>query len=595
MRGSSERRGFISRFATDNSGATIVIFAVSMVPLAIACGVAVDFSRAMSVRSELQAAADAGALSARGGGQGGTQLAESRAKAVAQANRRQLHSATISRIRADMSNGLVEVTIDAQVPTTLMKIAGIDTVPVSVQSRAMAASNNLEIALVLDNTGSMRNDMGSLRQAARDLTETLFGSAGNSSMLKVAVVPYVGAVNIGNGARQRAWLDDRGWAQFNGWNFDSQSTGRDPGCTPANTGSTVPNPGVSNGNGADRQSFRLRDFTDGVRTALHRLFGIAPAAAQVPPNFSTWDCDLINPPALNQIELFDRISNTSWKGCVEARPAPYDVQDTPPSSADPNTMFVPYFWPDEPDQAASGGVTYTNNYMDDNEANLPSPYSFLWEPGVTWDWARRASILKYNNTAAARLDETPPETMGPNAACPDALLPLTNSKSAVLSKINALQHWEGGGTVSSEGLMWGWRVLSPAEPFTEGGPYGENKKVIVLMTDGFNMVSPQAGYATYSDYTAYGYVSHPRTPDLSSYQGYSDYLNNRLLTACSNAKAAGIEIYTVTFGAIDGQTEAIYRQCATSPPMHYSASASADLVRAFQSIAIGLTELRLAE
>ncbi len=258
-------------------------------------------------------------------------------------------------------------------------------------------------------------------------------------------------------------------------------------------------------------------------------------------------------------------------------------------------MFVPYFWPDEPDESAYGGLTYANDYMSDNEPTLPSPYSFLWSPGVTWDWARRASILKYNNTAAARLDETAPDTRGPNAACPDALLPLTNSKSAVLAKIDSLQHWEGSGTVSSEGLMWGWRVLSPAEPFSQGGPYGKTKKVIVLMTDGFNMVSPQSGYATYSDYTAYGYVSHPRTPELSSYEGYSTYLNDRLLQACSNAKAEGIEIYTVTFGSIDAQTEGIYRQCATSPPMHYSASASADLVRAFQAIAIGLSELRLSE
>jgi hypothetical protein len=44
-----------------------------------------------------------------------------------------------------------------------------------------------------------------------------------------------------------------------------------------------------------------------------------------------------------------------WGGCVQERPAPYDVDDTPPStSSNPSveeskTMFVPMFAPDEPD------------------------------------------------------------------------------------------------------------------------------------------------------------------------------------------------------------------------------------------------------
>ena len=47
----------------------------------------------------------------------------------------------------------------------------------------------------------------------------------------------------------------------------------------------------------------------------------------------------------------------SWQGCVEARPYPYNVNDTPASGGtantgigfgDPATMFVPMFAPDEP-------------------------------------------------------------------------------------------------------------------------------------------------------------------------------------------------------------------------------------------------------
>jgi hypothetical protein len=53
-----------------------------------------------------------------------------------------------------------------------------------------------------------------------------------------------------------------------------------------------------------------------------------------------------------------------------------------------------------------------------------------------------------------------------------------------------MRHWSGGGTNQAEGLAWGWRVLSPSAPFTEGRPYNDPsdpvRKVIVLMTDGEN-------------------------------------------------------------------------------------------------------------
>ena len=115
------------------------------------------------------------------------------------------------------------------------------------------------------------------------------------------------------------------------------------------------------------------------------------------------------------------------------------------------------------------------------------------------------------------------------------------------------------------------------------------------MTDGRNQVVEQQGYATYSDFTAYGYVSRPRAPDLATYTGYRDTLDQRLLTACSNAKAKNIEIYTVTFGTPDTAIESIYKQCATKPPMHYAASVADELIGAFQQIALGLSKLRLSE
>ena len=79
------------------------------------------------------------------------------------------------------------------------------------------------------------------------------------------------------------------------------------------------------------------------------------------------------------------------------------------------------------------------------------------------------------------------------------MVPLTYDRSKVETGINAMT--ARGPTVIPEGLAWGWRVLSPTEPFTkvEAGPtqaastispYNDARwqKIMVLMTDGENDV-----------------------------------------------------------------------------------------------------------
>ena len=75
--------------------------------------------------------------------------------------------------------------------------------------------------------------------------------------------------------------------------------------------------------------------------------------------------------------------------------------------------------------------------------------------------------FKYRNNSAS-LDTSPPDTRGPNRGCPTPIVPLTTNESTVQTNIAAMRHWSGGGTNQAEGLAWGWRVLSPTAPFTEG-------------------------------------------------------------------------------------------------------------------------------
>jgi hypothetical protein len=225
-------------------------------------------------------------------------------------------------------------------------------------------------------------------------------------------------------------------------------------------------------------------------------------------------------------------------------------------------------------------------------------------------------VFKYRNTAAS-LDTSAPNTRGPNRGCPTPIVPLTSNETTVQSNIAAMRHWSGGGTNQAEGLAWGWRVLSPTAPFTEGAPYGDDvRKVIVLMSDGENTNvgnDPVMG----SDYSAFGHLSLWRDyaggaaanqllngilygilppqyrRSINSPGSYVTYVNNRQRQLCTNIKNADIEIYTVIFRETDSATQAMMRDCASSPQHFYRADNAAQLSAAFDAIGSGIGQLRL--
>ena len=68
-----------------------------------------------------------------------------------------------------------------------------------------------------------------------------------------------------------------------------------------------------------------------------------------PLHYDNFDEKEMKKKGLTRFDLFDRFRNVSWSGCVDARAYPLDVNDTAASSGNPDTLFVPYFAPDEPD------------------------------------------------------------------------------------------------------------------------------------------------------------------------------------------------------------------------------------------------------
>ncbi|MFX7078957.1 hypothetical protein ABTI16_19980, partial [Acinetobacter baumannii] len=68
------------------------------------------------------------------------------------------------------------------------------------------------------------------------------------------------------------------------------------------------------------------------------------------------------------------------------RPAPYDVDGSEPTAGTPDTLYVPYFAPDESDTDTSG---WENDYLKDYQSGTP------W-PTPSWK-TRQGNQGKYKN------------------------------------------------------------------------------------------------------------------------------------------------------------------------------------------------------
>jgi len=574
----------------DRSGNVAMMWAMMGAVLVGLIGISVDFTRAQAIRNQMQNAVDGAALVAERSSNLTMSQRTAAARAFFDAEMGDLADGAAFSV-SQLEDGGHMASAHIRMPLSLARIVNDDPWDLRVSAVAEAnASPPIEVALVLDNTGSMASDMDSLRDAASDLASDLLSLDGDT--VQVALVPFVAQVNIGNEASHLAWMDTAGDAPYNGELLEDRSIAhRSRGGTSNCTNlSDLPFSGYS---GPYRISWRRGG--GGGAGSSSRCYAWTPEDG------------------INHFDLFDMIRNEDWKGCVEARPEPYDVLDTPPNRSNPETLFVPFFWLDTTDG-------YSNSYFDDDDGDISgATMSTSMGSGASTQERREArmfNVFKYRGGNAS-LDNSAPNTRGPNRGCPTPIVPLTTNASVVQSNISAMRHWNGGGTNQAAGLVWGWRVLSPEAPFTQGAPYGPDvRKVIVLMSDGEN-TNVGSDPVLSSDYSAYnhlglwtdyadggllqqliggilrGILPPQYRRNIHSSSSYVRYVNEREAELCENIKDAGIEIYTVIFRETDRDTESLMRNCASSREHFFRADNAHELAQAFDAIGTGIGQLRL--
>lgn len=219
------------------------------------------------------------------------------------------------------------------------------------------------------------------------------------------------------------------------------------------------------------------------------------------------------------------------------------------------------------------GVPYDCSYDNTPVVSWGAPVQTCYTP--TYDHVWYGCVGSQNSPAdegdlANAANKVP--ALFDNADCPSPLIRLGADQTTLNAAIDGMS--ANGETYIAPGLLWGWRLLSPNQPFADGGAYESTRKILVLMTDGAN---------TYGA----SYPEHWSSDVPAS--------NDKLVKVCMAVKAAGVKLYTIAFQVTDTTIQNVLSQCASGVPYYYNAQTNADLQTAFSSIGQQLTNLRLVQ
>jgi Flp pilus assembly protein TadG len=186
------------------SGNVGVAFALTVIPLCAVLGVAIDYLRASNLRLDLQGVVDGAVLAAGAEGSDDEAVLRNTISLYIDANLQAAHRTALGAVRISFGKpATIRVEAEAVSQNALLKLVGIDRTSVAVASEAVQA-NPLEVALVLDNTGSMLGTReAALRKAVRELADTLMIDVAD---VKMALVPFSQYVNVGIEYRTASWI-----------------------------------------------------------------------------------------------------------------------------------------------------------------------------------------------------------------------------------------------------------------------------------------------------------------------------------------------------------------------------------------------------
>jgi Flp pilus assembly protein TadG len=213
------------RFAGANGGNIAMLFGIAVVPIISFVGAAMDYTRANTARSSMQAALDSTALMLGKDLTDGT-ISTSQITEKAQAYFTALYhnsdaknvtiSATYTENTGNGSTILVKGA--GNVNTDFMQIVGFPTLDFGTNSTSAWGNVRMRVALALDVTGSMQYDgkMTAMKPAAKALIDQIAALAKNPGDVYISLIPFAKDVNVGASNYNENWINWTDWEGVNG-------------------------------------------------------------------------------------------------------------------------------------------------------------------------------------------------------------------------------------------------------------------------------------------------------------------------------------------------------------------------------------------
>ena len=604
------------RFAADARGNVAMIFGLSLPVLIMMTVGGVDIHRASTVRVNLQDALDAATLAAARSPYTAQADIQRVGLAALQANLAAYPDVTLitgSTTFTLTTNKVVVADTRANVKTLIANIVlppygkfMDDYLPVSAHSEVNRSAKNLEVALVLDVTGSMAGQrLVDLKAAAKSLIDIVVQPVQTPYYSKVALVPYSMGVNLaGNAAGARgpiigstnitnAVLNLTGTQKT-----ISAATKARPVVITSNShgfvnGDVVWVTGSSGMTQLNNKAFVVTNkttntfelYTLGGSRVDGRNYGTYGSGGRV-QKCQNNDCSITITSANHGLTNNEYVYITDVAGMTELNNQSFLVGNVTTNSftIDPNlTALTPY---------SSGGK------------------SWCARQGCTWfafenmegdRTAHQISTCVTERTGGQAYTDATPSTYrvgrnypgSTNGCLSSTMTPLSSSRTSLKAAVDT--YVAQGSTAGQIGIAWGWYMVSPFfNSVTSAGAANysptEVMKSVVIMTDGEFNTPYCDGVIAQNSGSGSGANSEKNGCDANNGDPFAQ---GRAL--CDGMKAQNITVYTVGFTITPGgAADNMLRYCATNAGNYFNAASGADLTQAFSAIGRDITRIRIS-
>lgn len=331
-----------------------------------------------------------------------------------------------------------------------------------------------------------------------------------------------------------------------------------------------------------------------LKTATHSLLGMLQAVA-----YNPGDVQVNIIPFARDVKIGTSYANATWLDWSDWLAAP---TPTPGSSVGPGSNC--------PTFAGGGGGVHCQSSPTNGSstvATIPSSGTYkgyicpsanavghyfngCWTSvaksggGYTHPWVTNSKNT-WGGCVTDRAQDYDTKNTTPSSATPSTLMVAENSPSCVSATLMGLSYnWTtlsnevdamvaNGSTNQTIGLAWGWQAQTQGVPLSAPTLPPNTQQVIILLSDGLNTQDRWNGDGS----------------------NQSTLVDTRMALACTNAKAAGLIVYTV-FVDLNGTqgNSTVLQNCASDSTKYFDLTSADQIITTFNAIGEQITNLRVA-